>query len=79
MNWFKDVFIPSLEKKMNNPKYPNQCILSDKQADICRKYMRAVYCRSDYSGFYNYEIVIDNKYYQMTSRGKYHFLTMIEK
>lgn len=79
MAWFKNEFLPNLEKRMNNPKYPNQCILTEKQAEICYKYMKAVYCRGDYGGFYNYEIEADNKKYVMTKRGNYTFLRVFEK
>ena len=34
-NWFTESFLPSLEKRMKNSKYPNQCILSEKQAEVC--------------------------------------------
>lgn len=79
MKWFTEVFLPSLEKHMNNPKYPNQCILSLKQAEICYRYMNERYCSGDYGGFYNYEIQVGNKYYQLTKRGKYTFLSMNER
>jgi hypothetical protein len=79
MKWFEEVFLPSLESKMNNPKYPNSCILSEKQAEICYKYMKAKSCRGDYGGFTNYEITIGGKYYQMTQRGKYHYLNMVQR
>lgn len=79
MQWFIETFLPSLERRMTNPKYPNQCILSDKQAEICYKYMGSRSCRGDYGTFTNYEITVKNKYYQMTKRGKYHFLTVIIK
>lgn len=76
MEWFKTVFLPSLEARMTNPKYPNQIILSPKQADICYKYMNSVQCHGDYGYFTIYEIKIDGKLYQMTTRGKYTFLTV---
>ena len=76
MKWFLEEFLPSQEVRMNsNPKYPNSCILSQKQAEICYRYMEPHYCKGDYGGFYNYEITTpDGKFFQMTSRGKYIFL-----
>ena len=79
MEWFTNTFLPSLEGRMNNPKYPNLMILSQKQAEICYKYMKAVYCRGDYGGFYNYETRANGKLYQMTIRGKYTFLNVVNQ
>ena len=74
MKWFTEEFLPSIEARMTNPKYPDSCILTPKQAEVCYKYMNDKYCRGDYGGFYNYEIVVNGTKYQMTSRGKYTFL-----
>lgn len=41
-SWFEETFLPSLETRMNNPKYPNQVILTKKQEEVCRKYMNRV-------------------------------------
>lgn len=76
MKWFTDVFLPSLEKRMNNPKYPNQCILTPKQANICYKYMDTKDCHGDYGWFSIYEITVGNKKYQVSKAGKYIFLNM---
>lgn len=77
--WFEETFLQSLEARMTNPKYPNQCILSEKQADICYRYMNSRNCSGDYGCFTNYEYTVGNKFYQMTKRGKYHFLSMYVK
>lgn len=74
MKWFTEVFLPSIEKRMNNPKYPNSCILSDKQADVCYKYMNEVDCYGDYGNFVNYQIIANGYKWLMTKRGKYTFL-----
>lgn len=75
MEWFETVFIPSICERMNNPKYPRSAILSDKQADICRKYMNAKQCHGDYGWFTIYESEIDGVVYQLTFRGKYAILS----
>lgn len=75
MKWFTEVFLPSLESRMNNPKYPNSCILSDKQADICYKYMEEISCRGDYGYFNIYQIKVNGHKWTMTQRGRYTFLT----
>lgn len=75
MKWFTEVFLPSLEKRMNNPKYPNQLILSDKQYDVCLRYMNDKQCHGFYGWFTIYEIEVDNIQYTVTDRGRYHFLS----
>lgn len=76
--WFEKSFLPSLEARMNNPKYPNQCIISQKQADICYKYMREQQHSGDYGCFSTLEYKTDCKFYQVTFRGRYIFLTARE-
>lgn len=75
-NWFEEVFLPSCEEKMNNPKYPNQMILSEKQMMICEKYMKAVNCCDVSYGkeFITWKYQTGTKSYTMTHRGKYYFL-----
>lgn len=75
MKWFETVFIPSICKRMNNPKYPRSAILSEKQADICCQYMTPRQCYSDYGWFTIYEITIDGVSYYLRTRGKYTFLS----
>lgn len=74
MNWFKDTFLPSLEKRMNNPKYPNSCILSQKQADVCYRYMKCKQHKGDYGTFATYEYETEKALFQMSFAGKYTFL-----
>lgn len=75
--WFQEVFLPSLEKRMVNPKYPNQCILSSKQAEVCYKHMKAVQHKDASYGnhFYIYEFETESKRYQMRQAGRYSFLS----
>ena len=75
MNWFLETFLPSLEKRMNNPKYPNQTILTDKQLDVCLKYFKPRQCHGDYGCFTNYEFETKTTSYQIFFRGKYNFLS----
>lgn len=74
--WFDETFLPSFEEKMNNPKYPNQCILSEKQAEICAKYMEAREGHdSDYHKrwiFYVYKVGC--REYTVWSMGRYTFM-----
>lgn len=74
--WFLETFLPSLEARMTNPKYPNRCILSQKQAEICYKYMECSQHRGDYGTFATYELKTEDKWYQMTFAGKYTFLSV---
>lgn len=78
-DWFDNVFLPSFDDKMNNPKYPHQCILSAKQADICAKYMEAKEGHnSDYNKrwvFYVYHVGC--REYTVWSVGKYTFMKML--
>lgn len=79
MAWFTETFLPSLESRMTNPKYPNSCILSEKQADVCYRYMEANQHHGDYGYFTNYSLQVGNKVYQMTFAGKYTFLRRYER
>ena len=76
MKWFLEVFLPSQEARMGrNPKYPNSCILSEKQAAICTRYMQQVYHKGDYGYFYTWELKTpDGKKFQMSVAGKWTFL-----
>ena len=80
MKWFTEEFLPSIEKRMTNPKYPNQAILSVKQADVCYRYMTSKQ-HSDCSygkRFTTYEVTANGKKYMMTERGKYTFLNVYQ-
>lgn len=78
--WFTDVFLPCFDSRMNHPKYPNRCILSEKQADVCHKYMNAKQCHSTYNKWYNiYEAETETAKYTMYKAGRYTFLMKTEK
>lgn len=75
MEWFLGTLLPSLEKRMNNPKYPNQAIITRNQFDVCCKYFHPVQCHGDYGRFTIWEFATADAHYQITFRGKYIFLT----
>ena len=78
--WFKEVFLPSFDSKMNHPKYPNRCILSEKQANVCHRNMTEKPCHGDYNEWYNvYEAETETTKYTMYTAGKYTFLLKTEK
>ena len=79
MEWFINNFLKSLDDKFNKSKYPNQIILSTKQASICEKYMDSRECHSDYGYFNILEIFTENYKYQLKYAGKYIFLTRYKK
>lgn len=73
--WFTDEFLPSLEQRATNPKYPNQVILSDRQSWVCEKYMSRTETRTDYGYNVTYNLKANGKRYAVTYRGKYTFLS----
>lgn len=73
--WFDEVFLPSLEERMNNQKYPNQVILSEKQMIICEKYMK-LSCGQHGIDNYSYVYDIGTKHYWMHKAGRYIFLNL---
>ena len=75
--WFEDTFLPSFDRQMNNPKYPNRVILSEKQADICFRYMNSKQCRDTYNRYFTqYTYDVGTRHYCMWFAGKYTFLSM---
>lgn len=79
MKWFLEQFLPSLEKRMNNPKYPNQAIITPNQFEVCLKYFRPRQCYGDYGCWTNYEFETDASKYQITQQGRYIFLSKYVK
>lgn len=77
--WFLEVFVPSLMERIRNQKSPleDSIIISDKQADVCRRYM---VCKTSSRGvIYRkpiWEIEVGDYLLQMTMSGKYNFLAM---
>jgi hypothetical protein len=76
MKWFTEVFLPSMiEKEKKQPeKYRGQVILSDKQVDICRRYMNEKQCHGDYGYFTVFEFEAGSHRFQLCEAGKYTFL-----
>lgn len=75
-DWFNNTFLPSVTERMeNNQKYPNTMILSEKQENICIRYMRPKQCYGDYGYFTNYEYECNGYKYQMYFHGRYTYLS----
>lgn len=70
--WFEDTFLPSLESRMNNPEYPFQVILTEKQEAVCMKYMKKISCVD----VPYWEYTTGSKRFRMTMVGKYTFLNL---
>lgn len=65
MGWFLDEFLPSVASRIGkNAKYPNSCIVSEKQADVLWFYMNTV----DHD---RAEIEKDGVSYSLEARGKW--------
>lgn len=74
MKWFAETFLPSLyeRRKMYHGKIAT--FLTERQANICRKYMSERICYSDYGQFGIFEGQYDNKKIQLCEVGKYEVL-----
>lgn len=74
-SWFEETFLPSFEDKMHNPKYLNQTILSERQADICRRYMDSYDNRSGNGRWItSYTKTVGGTVWYIYSAGRYTFL-----
>lgn len=73
--WFEETFLPSFEEKMHNPKYPNQTILSERQADICRKYMDEKENKGDYGWHTTFSKKVGGTVWYIHTAGRYTFLS----
>ena len=73
--WFEEVFLPSFEDRMHNPKYPNQTILTERQADICIKYMDEKECKGDYGWHTTFSKKIGGTTWYIHKAGRYTFLS----
>ena len=75
-NWFYETFLPSMvERMLDNVKYPNSVILSEKQEAVCKNNMQLMSSANDggltiYRTYY-YECEINGYRFTMTKRGKY--------
>lgn len=72
--WFEETFLPSFEEKLHNPKYPNQVILSERQADICRQYMDEQESHTDYGWHTVYRKQVGGTVWYIATAGRYTFL-----
>lgn len=76
--WFLEVFLPSLIEKMEgNEKYPNSMILSERQAEVCRRNMEHKESHTDYGWMGYQEIAVDGYMIKMIKRGKYTILNLL--
>lgn len=62
--------------KRNDPKYGNRVILSEKQADICMRYMEPRECHGDYGWFTIYHYEITGYSFTLWCQGRYTFLSV---
>ena len=74
MEWFLNQFLPGIEKRMNNPKYPNQAFITRNQCEVCQKYFHSKQCHGDYGWFTVWEFSTDEASYLITFKGRYIFL-----
>jgi hypothetical protein len=74
MKWFEEVFLPSLfqQKKMVHGKVCTY--LTEKQANICRKYMTERICNGDYGQFGIFEHTFNGNKIQLCESGRYTIL-----
>lgn len=73
--WFEEVFLPSFEEKMHNPKYPNQTILTERQAEICIKYMDEQETKGDYGWYTTFSKKVGGTEWYIHKAGRYTFLS----
>ena len=71
---FEETFLPSLfnRKKMYHGKVAT--LLTDKQADVCRRYMTEKICHGDYGQFGIFEHTYNESKIQLCESGKYNIL-----
>ncbi|MBO7425143.1 MAG: hypothetical protein J6U23_05645 [Clostridiales bacterium] len=69
--WFEEVFLPSFDTKLSDPRYPNRALISERQADVFRKYMK-------YDRALGYKYKIGSKEYSLEFAGRYSFLRLYD-
>lgn len=74
LKWFTEEFLPSLEARATNPKYPRQVILTEGQLRVCERYMTEETHRTDYGYQTTLHIKANGKTYGVYWRGRYTFL-----
>lgn len=74
MEWFEKIFLTSLynNKKMVHGKICSY--ITDRQADICRKYMAERVCYGDYGQFSVFEHLFNGNKIQLCEAGKYNII-----
>lgn len=74
MEWFIEVFLPSLYQKSIQYHGKAATFVTPKQADICRRYMTSKVCNGDYGQFEIFECLFNNNKIQLCESGKYDVL-----
>ena len=74
MKWFLEVFLPSLHSIATQYHGKTVTFLTEKQADICRRYMTAKECHGFYGDFVIFEGFFNDKKIQLCEAGKYDIL-----
>lgn len=74
MKWFESVFVPSLYERKRVVRGKTCTYLTDKQADVCRRYMSSKVCNGDYGQFEIFEGFYNGNKIQLCESGKYNVL-----
>ena len=74
MSWFIEKFLTSLYERKKIVHGKECTYLTDKQADICKKYMNEKICYGDYGQFIIYDFTFNNNKIQLCEQGKYNVL-----
>lgn len=74
--WFDEVLIPSIISRiLENKKYPNSLILSEKQVNVCRRYMERKEEYNLYGKWFSfYEYHVDGFNLTLLKRGRYYII-----
>lgn len=71
MDWFNQVFLPSLYERRKTVHGKVCTYLTEKQAYICGKYMTERICCGDYGQFGIFEYLYNGNKIQMCQSGRY--------
>lgn len=71
MDWFNEQYLPSLFQRKKSYHGRAATFLTDKQADVCRRYMNERICNGDYGQFVIFEYTFNDKKIQLCEAGKY--------
>lgn len=74
MKWFEETFLPSLFEQKKMGRSGLCTYLTEKQANICRKYMSERICHGDYGQFGIFEGSYNGNKIQLCESGRYTIL-----